>query len=539
MPISAKPIPTPFGFWPSTALSLASGVLYFLAFPGVDLWPLAFIALSPLVVALEGQPPRMGLWLGWVAGFAMTMAGFYWLLEMLRVFSGFSTIPCVLFMSLLCAYQAGRMALTGWLTARAATRGWPPGLAFALAFATGEYAFPLLFPWYYGATVHNHAPLMQTAELGGPILVGLVLVAANLAIAGALLARLRQAPQNWRRHLGLASLVALAWVFGAWRVESIEKRVQSAPKARVGIVQANMSLYGKRHELEEGLRRHLHLTRQLNERHKLDLVVWSETSVMRPVEESQLATEVPRAFSRKLGVPALVGSVLVRPVEDQRSYVFFNSALALDAAGNVTGRYDKTYLLAFGEYLPFGETFPVLYSWSPNSGHFSQGRSLEALKVAGHWVSTNICYEDLIPAFINKMLRHRDAQLIVNMTNDAWFGDTLEPWQHLALAQFRAVEQRRFLIRSTNSGISAFVDPAGRVLAHTPAFEPAAVAHEIAWMHGKTVYRHVGDVPWMIASLASVFIAFKRRRRLSSAPERNEPRPGPGEAANQTGTLES
>jgi apolipoprotein N-acyltransferase len=493
-------------------LSFISGGLYFAAFPGVDIWPLAFVALVPLIVALDGQTARRGLWLGWVSGFTMTMSGFYWLLEMLRVFSGFDTPLCVLFMSFLCAYQAGRMALTGWLTARAVQRNWPLGPTFVLAFATGEFLFPLLFPWYYGATVHGCLPLIQTAEVGGPILVGLVLVASNLAIAGVVLAKLRRTPQNWRRELSLLGIVVVALIYGFWRMSAVRAAVASAPKVHVGIVQANMSLYGKRHELEEGLRRHLVLTRQLNAQQKLDLVVWSETSVMRPVEESKLSLEVPRAFSTELHVPALVGSVLVRPVEDERSYVFFNSALATDANGNVTGRYDKTYLLAFGEYLPFGDSFPILYSWSPNSGHFSQGASLEPLNVAGHWVSTNICYEDLIPGFVNKMLRHREADLIVNMTNDAWFGDTLEPWQHLALAKFRAIEQRRYLIRSTNSGISAFVDPAGRVLAHTKAFEQASMAQDVAWLRGKTPYRHIGDVPWFAASLASIAFAFKRRR---------------------------
>ena len=308
-------------------------------------------------------------------------------------------------------------------------------------------------------------------------------------------------------------MVTLALVYGILRIHSVRRIASAAPKAHVGLVQANMSLFGKRHEMEEGLHRHLVLTKELNDRHKLDLVVWSETSVMRPVEESNLSVDVPHSFANKLGVPALFGSVLVRPVDDERSYVFFNSALATDSDGNVKGRYDKTYLLAFGEYLPLGETFPILYRWSPNSGHFSQGTSLAPVKFGDHWVSTNICYEDLSPSFVNKMMRHHDAELIVNMTNDAWFGDTLEPWQHLALAKFRAIEQRRYLIRSTNSGISAFIDPTGEVIAHTGAFEQAALARDVSWMQGKTVYRQLGDLPWLAASLVSAVLAWRRRRQ--------------------------
>ena len=276
----------PLRFWPSTLLALASGALYFAAFPGVDVWPLGFAALVPLIIALRGQSPRRGFWLGWVSGFTMTMTGFYWLLEMLRVFSGFSTVLCVLFMALLCAYQAGRMALAGFLSARTERRNWPFGLAFSLAFAASELVFPLLFPWYFGATLHSQPWMLQLAEIGGPIAVGLVLVTFNLAISEPIAARLEGRKPRWRRVLTLASISGFAAIYGIIRVRSVHIVVQSAPKARVGIVQANMSLYGKRHELEEGLQRHLALTQQLRQKGKLDFVVWSETSVMRPVDEN-------------------------------------------------------------------------------------------------------------------------------------------------------------------------------------------------------------------------------------------------------------
>lgn len=502
----------PLRYWPSTLLALASGALYFAAFPGIDLWPLSFIALAPLMIALRGQSPRRGLWLGWVCGFTMTMLGFYWLLEMLRVFSGFPTALCLIFMALLCAYQAGRMALAGWLSTRAEQRDWPFGLAFALAFAASEFIFPLLFPWYFAATLHSQPTLLQFAEIGGPIAVGLVLVSFNLAAAEPIAARLQNRASNWRKVSILASISAISAIYGTVRIHSIRTALKTAPRVTAGIVQANMSLLGKRHDLQEGLRRHLTLTQQLRRQGPLDFVVWSETSVMRPVDEARVATAIPQAFSKDLGLPALVGSVLVRPVQDAREYVFFNSALSTGPYGEVTGRYDKTYLLAFGEYLPLGETFPILYEWSPNSGHFSQGKSLEPLRIGTHRVSTNICYEDLSPGFVNNMFRHGDAELIVNMTNDAWFGDTLEPWQHLALAKFRAIEQRRFLIRSTNSGISAFVNPTGKVLAHTGAFEQAAMSQSISWMNGKTVYRVIGDAPWWLVTAASFCAAFVRRR---------------------------
>ncbi len=200
--------------------------------------------------------------------------------------------------------------------------------------------------------------------------------------------------------------------------------------------------------------------------------------------------------------------------------MLFNSALITDLAGEVRGRYDKQYLLGFGEYLPFGETFPILYEWSPNSGRFTPGMSLSPLPLGAHRVATVICYEDIIPAFVNSVMRTEPSQLIVNITNDAWFGDSTEPWIHLALAKGRAVEHRRYLVRSTNSGVSAIVDPVGRVVAHTGTFREAALRAEVAWLDGRTPYELWGDLPWWLGAAASLLAAFLKKMRAGALPAR-------------------
>lgn len=506
---------TPFAlpFKSAAALAVLSGVLYFLAFPGIDLWPLAFVALVPLVVALRGQTPKRGLLLGWLAGFTMTMLGFYWLLEMLQTFSGFPLAVCALFMALLCAYQAGRIALLGWLYARIEARGWPKNLAFLLAFAASEQAYPLLFPWSYAATVHDLPVFMQLAEIGGPILVALPLVAANLALAELLLSRLERRPVLTKPAAGLALFFVFSIVYGAIRIPQIDERARQAEPAEVGLVQANMSLLGKRRDRQEALKRHVKLTKRLQKekREKLDLVVWSETSVGTAIDESHKDTEVPRKITNDLDVPAIFGIVLRRPVNDVRRHVYLNSALSTDKRGRVTGQYNKQFLLAFGEYLPLGEKFPVLYEWSPNSGRFTPGNSFLPLRVGQRQVATFICYEDIIPGFVNQIVGAGHPDLLVNLTNDAWFGDTTEPWIHLALAKFRAVEHRRFFVRSTNSGVSAFIDPVGRVIAHTETFKEEAIRARIAWMRSTTPYEVLGDVPWWLAVLAAAALAWYRR----------------------------
>ena len=526
--VPTAPNPRTLGARPAAVLAVGCGLLYFFAFPGLDIWPLSFVALAPLVIALHGQSPRRAAWLGWLAGFTMTMLGFYWLLDLLQTFSGFGTPLCLLFTGILCAYQSGRIAFLGWLHARISARGYPGGLAFALGFAASEQAFPLLFPWSYAATVHQIPALTQLAELGGPILVALPLVSANLALAEVALAWRAKQPVRWRLVATLSAALALSALYGAVRIPSVDARSAAAPKGRVGLVQANMSLFGKRHHKGEGLRRHLDLTRQLTSRQKLDLVVWSETSVMSAMEEDDLTQAVPNGFAASLGVPALFGAVIEKQVDDARQYILYNSALLSDERGQVVGRFDKQRLVMFSESMPFGETFPVLYEWSPNSGKFVPGSRFDPLTVHDHQIATIICYEDIIAGFVNRIVNNGDPDLIANLTNDAWFGDTTEPWIHLALATLRAVEHRRYFVRSTNSGVSAIIDPVGRVVAHTQTFREEALAGEVSWLHGRTGYEVLGDIPWWLASLVAVGLSFSRSR--VAQPNSASARAGPGAA---------
>ena len=505
-------------------LAFLSGLLYWVAFPGIDVWPVAFVALVPLFVVLAKQTPKHGFWIGWTAGFGMTITGFYWLSYTLQVFSGFPLPLCWLFQGILCAYQAGRIGLFGWLAARGEQRGWGRGLTLTLAFVASELLFPLLFPWYYAATVHQVLPLIQLAELGGPIAVSRVLLAFNYALSELVLARLEQRAPN-KRVLAVAAAPVLAAIYGFIRIPMVDARAAAADKLEVGLVQANMSLMGKRLNPHEGLDRHLRLTQELKAQGPLDLVVWSETSVMAAVREDEADAALRQQFTRRLGVPALFGSVLVRDVPDARQYVLFNSALLTNKRGSVVGRFDKQLLLAFGEYLPFGETFPVLYEWSPHTGHFQPGSSFKPLSLGEHQIAVVVCYEDVLPSFVNREMHEGEPELIANLTNDAWFGDSTEPWIHLALAKFRAVEQRKFFVRSTNSGVSAFVDPVGRVISHTKTFEEAAQRASLRWLKGKSPYSLWGDAPWWLASLASIVLAFKRRKPLAT--ESADPTPVP------------
>ena len=518
-----------------------SGLLYWISFAGMDIWPLTFLAYGPLWIALQKQPPKRAFWLGTLAGTTMNVFGFYWLLNMLRTFSGFPTIACSFFVLVVCGYQGIRLGIMGWLYARATARGWARVPILLAAFVASELAYPLLFPWYYAATTHKVPVLAQSAELGGPILVGLILLGANLAIAEPLLARLEKRAIRFPLIAGGLGVLALDIVFGLVRIPMVDARVQAAEAVKVGVVQGNMGLLAKREDPAEGLRRHIRKTNELKAE-GAQLVIWSESSVTFAVPED-LAYSLMRArVGQHLGIPAIFGAVIYKSDRSLGREQWYNVALSTNARGEVTGRYDKEYLLQFGEHLPFSETFPILNEWSPNSGKFTPGTKLDPLVIVStdgsgettreHKVAVLICYEDIIPAFTNQIVNATQPELLVNITNDAWFGATTEPWEHLALAELRAIEHRRYLIRSTNSGVSAIVDPVGRVIASTGVHDVQkgsysgadSLSETVRWMPGDstTVFEKLGDIPWWLISIGVVACAFissdKIRRKKSTAP---------------------
>jgi apolipoprotein N-acyltransferase len=354
--------------------------------------------------------------------------------------------------------------------------------------------YPLLFPWYFAASVHQVPLLSQLGEAGGPYIVGLVLATPSLGLAELVLARRQNRPID--RRLVVAGLLTpvVAALIGWVRIAQVEARMLTSEKVHVGIVQGDMPLLQKRDDHAESLRRHLRMTEELRSK-GAEFAVWSESSVMWSIPEDDYDNYLQHLFTRRLRIPVLFGALLIgRDTDGRRAY---NVALASDAQGRVVGRYDKHYLLAFGEYIPFGETFPILYQWSPNSSHLTPGTSSEPVMLGGHPVTPLVCYEDILPDFVNRAVNHGHSEMIVNVTNDAWFGDTTEPWIHLALAKMRAIEHRRYLLRSTNSGVSAVIDPVGRVVAHSSTYRQETVDVVARWMKGsKTIYEIVGDAPW-------------------------------------------
>lgn len=511
------------------ALAALSGVLVFAAFPGVGAWPLAFAAWVPLLLALEGQPVRRAAALGFVSGIAATLPAFWFLFATLREQSGLGAIPCALVVLVVAAYHGLRGLVVGAVSRAVPVDPGPPALLFIAGLALSEIAIPSLFPWYFGASVHQVPLFVQPAELGGPVAVSLMLAMSSVGIAETISS---WGPNRQTKPRVIIPSVAIPILLALWssqRIAQIDARARSSPPLAAGVVQTNLA----RNDETEAVSRLQAETARLVAK-GATLVVWPEGALpwtmpfplvedafgmLGPPQVTVLAGALVQGEGApprtNAGPPAGPGAPLPETAAGDASRRVTNSALLFDA-GRWVGRYDKHRLLPFSETLPFEGTFPWIRSLSPRSGRFAAGTTVAPMRLGEHAIATFICYEDLFPDHVRALTAGGDVDLLVNVTNDSWFGGG-EPSMHLALAKMRAVEQRKYLLRSTVTGISAIVDPVGRTLGTIEEGRQDGLAANIHWMRGTTLYGVVGDVPWWLFVAASLGVSIRLRRSAKRA----------------------
>lgn len=513
-------------------LATLSGVLYFVGFVGFDQWYLAWLCLVPLLLALRGaQTWKRALALSWWMGFVTHLGGYFWIVHLLQSFAHLPVPLAVLGYVLLCLGQGAILAVFGlvaWAVSRRA--GLSLGVTAPVALMAVELSFPLLFPSYL-ANSQTWVPLVtQIADLGGVLLVSGLIALVNGGLYELVAARL----DRRRPALALPIVAALALggslIYGAVRIGQMDARDAAAPKLKTAIVQANVGAASKHEHPGDGIRRYQRMTEEAMRIPGVGLVVWPESGLNRAI--SPAVDNLNGLVARQVTVPMIVGALRVDFDERRRMW---NSALAVDADGDVRGHYDKVQLLAFGEYVPGDSIFPQIYDHLPYSSHFERGQSRAPLPVGPYQLSTDICYEDILPAFIRSLMGPIDQagtrpHAMVNITNDSWYGPH-EPPIHLALATFRAIEHRRWLVRSTATGISAFIDSVGRPVQRSGFETEELLVQDVPMVtDGPTVYGRLGDWAGWASLLACIAaIALPRRRR--AAPADQVSGSGPGDAA--------
>lgn len=497
----------------STALALLSGVLLTLPFLSFSLGPLAWVALVPLLAALRDRTLREGFLLGLIAGAVWSWGGLYWL--------HLVTIPGYLVLGL---YLALYLALwSGWVVWLAARRpGWIWWAAPA-AWTALEYLRTYLFtgfPWnLLGVSQVRNLPLIQAASLSGVYGVGFLLVLVNVAIASAaafLRARSRPGSPAPVRPNGIIPAVLLltaALLYGRHALKSSTEG-KSPPPLEVTVVQGSIRQEQKWVPglAPAHLQAHIDLSLRALARSS-DLVIWPESALPYYPEETP-------AVRKRLEDLAAGGPAYLLAGGDYRDGTgSYNSAYLVSPAGGPALRYDKVHLVPFGEYAPLRSVFPFLGRVVPWEEDFSPGPGYPVFPLAdlspprepAPRIGVLICYEDIFPGPARRLVK-AGAGLLVNVTNDAWFGYTPAPFQHSAAAAFRAVENRVYLARAANTGYSCVIDPWGRVVGEVAdregrrLFVPGWVTVSVHPRIRPSFYRRHGDLfSWIciVLSLAA------------------------------------
>jgi len=457
------------------------------AFPPLGVWPLAFAMLAPLAAFADAAPPRavfLFAWLGqWLAGVLVV----HWLLQAFVGEYGVAPLPAVAFVVLVVGAYALLPALAAALFAllreRSADLARP--LLFAALFVLAEWlrAEPLANPWVLAAQPLAVAPLfVQGADLGGAYLPGFCVAAAGAGL-GIALRRRSAAPLA-----APALLLAVASGYGAWRLAA---DWDAGATMRIGVVQAAVP---QRERFQAGsaarnTRQHVELTRKLALREPLDLVVWSETSVDDDLDAHPELAELLRSTAAEVGAPIVTGAP--RSAGGRLT----NAVVLIDGAG-MRGSYDKQVLVPFAEADPewIGFLAPLLGPVTAGSPYLAgrEARVFEALIP----FSTPICFEITDPNLVRRF-RDAGARLLVNLSNDAWFGATGYPELHRAHAVFRAIELRSWVARGTNTGISALIDPAGRRRAELGVGEVGSLSGRVGPAAPATFFARFGSGPFL------------------------------------------
>lgn len=480
---------------------LAGGLFvaaYVLGTPGYDVPGLPLLCMAPfLAVASGAASVRAAAWRGWIAGTAASVPLYYWIAYTVAVEGKLGWPLGALAAFLVSAYIGAYFSVAAAAARRLEDRFGERGLwVFPLAWTALELARTYLFtgfPWMLlGYALAGSPPFRQAADLAGVL--GLSFLACLSGTALFLAGRRLSAGSV--RTAALAVLPGLAVVlflagYGRLALADRAKAGSGREPLKVAIAQGGIDQSAK---WEPGNQAHtLDLYEELTVRARDDgarIVVWPETAAPFFYGWERELTRRLDGIAARVGIPLIFGAPWYDPAGGGK---YYNSVFHMDARGLVLGRYDKRHLVPFGEYIPLRTILFFLRKLTVGDEDFTAGTSSSLFRVDGTLLSASVCYEAVFPAISREGVRD-GAGWLVNVTNDAWFGDTVAPRQHLAMARLRCVELRRPMVRAANSGISAVVDSGGEIVASVGLFRRGVVVAEVAPGIGETLYAKTGEI---------------------------------------------
>jgi len=502
------------------APAVISGLLIVLAFPRFDLWPLAWIGLVPFLLSLWGKQPGAAFRTGYVLGLVYFFGTLYWVYHSINHFGGLSLIPSVAIVLLLCAYLSLYPAAFAFIYALMINRTKLPASLVAPVFwlvleFIRSYALTG-FPWSsLGYSQYRFLPIIQVADVTGIYGVSFIVVAVNAAIADIVLLkkRLRDMPL-YPTSVSIGAVISVVLIvlvslgYGLWRLG----QQRPGTDITVSVVQGNIAQDRKWEPAfqREVLDTYYGLSGEAAKASP-QLIVWPETAVPFIFNYDTGLAEELTAFQRGLGAHLLFGSVLLKERTKEKT-LLSNSAVLLDTTGKAIYIYDKIHLVPFGEYVPLRSVLFFVDKMVAGIGDYIGGASYLRAGTEFGSFGTLICYEIVFPGMVRKFYTG-GGDFMVTMTNDAWFGRTAGPYQHFSMAVFRAVENRKPVVRAANTGVSGFIDSSGRIRAATPLFQRKVITDTVRTDATMTFYTKYGDLFAFLCIVVAVVLLINIRLR--------------------------
>lgn len=488
--------------FPGHFFALLAGALFPLGFAPWYCWPISLFSLAAFYVSIQQLPPRSALWRGWFFGVGAYGVGVSWVYISIHVHS-YTPAPLAALMTFaFIAFIAWFFAGFAWLFRKVG--GIYSPLLFALCFSLFEWLrswFLTGFPWLYLGDMFIDTPMRGFAPIGGVFLLGFIGCFSAVYAVQSLL----------NKQFKRITWLLLPWFVG-YGLQHIQWTTATAP-LEVAAIQGNIDQDQKWQA--EQLFPTLETYRKATETNsEADLILWPETAITVLPEQASEYLQYLDDYTKKTDTTLITGIPYQQSANEPLPGAFHNSILAL---GNGTGIYHKQKLVPFGEYVPFASQLRGLLNFfSIPMSEFTPGRADQKLLQArlgeqSYQIAPFICYEIVYPALVARMSRHADFMLTIS--NDAWFGDSIGPLQHFGSVRMRAVENGRYILRGTNTGISALIGPDGKVVERIAQFKYGVLTAEASLMTGQTPYQRAGNWPFIILLGAGFAFIYLRRNK--------------------------
>ncbi len=511
-------------------LAVISGVLLTTSFPNAtipdgDLSWLAWISLVPLFFSLNNLSPKACFNIGLLMGSVHYLTLIYWVTYTMQIYGKlplYLSVPALLLFSF---YLSLYIAIFSYAMSKICSH--PLSFLFVapILWISLEYIRTFLlsgFPWeLLGYSQFNRLSLIQITDITGVYGVSFIIVLSNAII---FIALLKLAKTDWQGEsvsqklfmgaiITLVLVFSIVWGYGKHRIGLTDELIAKSITKNIAVIQGNIPQSQKWIRKFQISSTQKYLDASFSTKiHKPDLIVWPETATPFYYRYNKKLTKKVQQTIKATGSHFLFGSPSFK--QREKSVNYYNSAYLINPETLAFQKYDKVHLVPFGEFVPFKKVLSFIDKMVVGIGDFSPGMKGSTLELGNCKIGVQICYEIIFPN-LSKALVANDAALIVNITNDAWFGKTGAPYQHFYMAVFRAIENKRSLIRSANTGISGFIDPVGRIIAKTSLFEDAAVTRTMPVLKIKTLYTRFGDLFAIACMAASVIFIFLHRLKGS------------------------